>query len=800
MKSFIALVFVVCLLLAMSIEPASTASTSVTWTDYTSRTEVTALIDDGNYLWVGSYGGLTKLDKGTGHMIHYNTANSGLPDNMIMSIAKDLNGDLWIGTDNGLARFNGSDWIVYTSDNSPIPRNDITCVAIDENGIKWIGVFMGGLVKFDGSSWTIYNTGNSGLPTDDFRSIAIDTQGNKWIGTNGGGLAKFDGTNWTVYNPSNSGIPGVSVSSIAFDSDGNLWLGLGGWNYPNGLVKFDGTVWTIYNESNSPLPSNTVRTIAVDSEDNKWIGTYKGFAKFDDTNWMLYHAGSLLGYIDEDTYSVMVDSDGLVWVGYYCGLARFNGVEWTTYDTGNSLLSDNYVTSILIDQYGNKWLGAFWGGLVKFDGITWTVYDTRNSNIPNNGAWIHAIDNDGNIWMGVWNRNCIVKFDGADFTEYDSSNSGMPDGYVTSMAIDGYGNKWIGVYNYNTGYGALVKFDGMNWTIYDTTNSGLPYEYISRIAVDTLGNVWLCSSNDPSGSLNLNNQLVKFDGADWVVYDRSNSGLPGDYISSIAIDASNNLWVASVPYWNGTESVGGGLVKYDGMNWVVYDSTNSGLLSNFVNEIHLGQDGNIWASNYMAWSHFLIRFNGSDWALFNLESDPGLPNRRINDWAVDRNGTVWIVTWGGIGQFVPLLQGFVTGGGWINSPPGAYPANLGLTGKANFGFDAKYKNGATLPTGNIEFQFQVANLNFHSASYQWLVVAGTKAQYKGTGTINGEGNYAFMLSAIDGQINGGGGIDKFRIKIWDKDTGEVVYDNQIGAAEDADPTTAIAGGSIVIQK
>ena len=106
-----------------------------------------------------------------------------------------------------------------------------------------------------------------------------------------------------------------------------------------------------------------------------------------------------------------------------------------------------------------------------------------------------------------------------------------------------------------------------------------------------------------------------------------------------------------------------------------------------------------------------------------------------------------------------------------------------------------------MPTGNTEFQFKVANLNFHSTAYQWLVVAGPKAQYKGWGTINGAGNYGFMLTAIDGQVAGGGGVDKFRIKIWDKNNGDaIVYDNQLNAVDDADPTTALGGGSIVIHK
>jgi len=142
--------------------------------------------------------------------------------------------------------------------------------------------------------------------------------------------------------------------------------------------------------------------------------------------------------------------------------------------------------------------------------------------------------------------------------------------------------------------------------------------------------------------------------------------------------------------------------------------------------------------------------------------------------------------------------GFVTGGGWIMSPEGAYTPDPAMTGKATFGFVSKYKKGATLPTGETEFQFKAGNLNFMSTSYEWLVVAGAKAMYKGTGTINGAGEYGFMLTAIDGAIKGGGGMDKFRIKIWEKATDTPVYDNQLNAPDTDDPTTVISGGSIVI--
>ncbi len=137
--------------------------------------------------------------------------------------------------------------------------------------------------------------------------------------------------------------------------------------------------------------------------------------------------------------------------------------------------------------------------------------------------------------------------------------------------------------------------------------------------------------------------------------------------------------------------------------------------------------------------------------------------------------------------------GFVTGGGWILSPAGAYKADESLSGQATFGFVAKYQKGAVIPSGNTAFTFDVAGMAFASQSYEWLVVnqSGTNAQFKGSGTVNGlldpNGNaYKFMLWAGDGSP------DTFRMRIWYEDaTGEHdVYDN--GVAQ------AIGGGNIVV--
>ena len=141
--------------------------------------------------------------------------------------------------------------------------------------------------------------------------------------------------------------------------------------------------------------------------------------------------------------------------------------------------------------------------------------------------------------------------------------------------------------------------------------------------------------------------------------------------------------------------------------------------------------------------------------------------------------------------------GFVTGGGWITAAAGSFPSDPSVSGPGRFGFVSKYKKGATTPDGNTEFQFQAGDLNFHSESYEWLVVAGSKAVYKGSGTVNGVAGYKFIVSAIDG---GKTGADKFRIKIWNAASNVVVFDNQLGAADDASAANDITQGSIVVHK
>jgi hypothetical protein len=301
------------------------------------------------------------------------------------------------------------------------------------------------------------------------------------------------------------------------------------------------------------------------------------------------------------------------------------------------------------------------------------------------------------------------------------------------------------------------------------------------------------------GSLGNGDALSVFTGA---VYSPMSVTLVGTYTPTLSGAANGNY---AVSYATGsfkvldTTAPTGGIISLDPVGLGVSPK----LVVNFT-DVATGN------SNIIAWKYSL---DGVDQPTLSGSGTPSntftqqLPAFNTTDVvkvcaSAEDAGTNWSAPVCALLAIYDPTAGFVTGGGWINSPIGAYVVNPSLTGKANFGFVSKYQKGANVPTGNTEFQFNEANLNFSSTNFQWLVIqGGTSAQFKGTGTINGKGSYNFMVTVVDGDAyNGTKKPDSFRMKITDL-SGAVVYDNQIGQPDTAlTPTqsTYLGGGSVVI--
>jgi ligand-binding sensor domain-containing protein len=178
---------------------------------------------------------------------------------------------------------------------------------------------------------------------------------------------------------------------------------------------------------------------------------------------------------------------------------------------------------------------------------------------------------------------------------------------VTSLAWDNTNNLWIGT------WGGLSKFDGTDWFVYNKLNSGLPEDIVRILAIDDQDTKWIGTSS--SG-------LVKFDGSDWIIYNSSNSGLPVNVVSSMAIDSFGCKWIGTG---------GGGLVKFDGINWTIYDTSNSMLPDNNVAAYVVDNSNNIWLGTG---SRGMVKFDGTNWTLFNT-TNSGLPENEVGTILID---------------------------------------------------------------------------------------------------------------------------------------------------------------------
>ena len=175
----------------------------------------------------------------------------------------------------------------------------------------------------------------------------------------------------------------------------------------------------------------------------------------------------------------------------------------------------------------------------------------------------------------------------------------------------------------------LASFDGVHWTVFDKANSDLTDNWISTVTSDGCGKVWIGTKYGG---------LMKFDESRWTIYNTGNSGLPKDNVTAIVIDDSDRKWIGTY---------GGGLAVFDGISWDVYNTANSGLPDNGLRSLAVDSSSNIWVGTVEGG---LARFDGSAWVVYTVENSV-LPSNYIYDIGVDGMGNVWVGTIAGLVMF-----------------------------------------------------------------------------------------------------------------------------------------------------
>ncbi|PWH81255.1 two-component regulator propeller domain-containing protein [Brumimicrobium oceani] len=373
------------------------------------------------------------------------------------------------------------------------------------------------------------------------------------------------------------------------------------------------------------------------------------------------------------------------------------------------------LTGVSSAENGNLWFSIEDKGISKYDGTQWTSYTRTNSAIPDsNFAYVRENVN-GEVWMVTSDLKNLIKFDGFNWTVYNTYSSGQPalPGVLGDFVFDSNGDVWMTP----EGLG-LIKFDGTTATFFLINNSQIIDNYISDIAIDENDVIWLSSYLG----------ISKFDGQTWVNYTIYNSALPKGKIKQLEI-YNDEIW----SLWREDSGLESGLIKFNGTNWIEYNSTNSSLPSFLNGDLQITSNGDKWMLDG-AWSDSqIIQFNDSTTIYHDISNSP-LKGNYMDDIDLGGNGKLWIGDSGGDKQLLSLKDNNweaypqSTGIKWLNVQ-NDITIWLGL-----YGGIGSFKNGNTtiynatnsdLPENHVS----VATLD--SLGNMWFSSLGWLAKYDG---------------------------------------------------------------------
>jgi len=310
------------------------------------------------------------------------TTEDGLADNIVTSVIQDKQGILWVGSTEGLTRYDGSRFEIYTDS---LVDTHIICTARDSQGNLWFGTSREGAYEYTGTGWQHFNPGNTGngLPGVQINAILVDNQDNIWFATTGNvgqrtapidyGVTRYDGSDWKTF------LGRTRVTTIFQDNQGNLWFGTN-----DGVTCYDGAYWETFTTEDGPA-DNYVVAITQDTQGNMWFGTWNdGTSRYDGKEWRTFYSED--GLMSDAIHCMLKDSRGNLWFGSYCingyyGISRFDGAQWQHFDPWPETNTYN-VLSIFEDNEGNIWFATSIG-LVRYSpGAETEVVPAPASQLP----------------------------------------------------------------------------------------------------------------------------------------------------------------------------------------------------------------------------------------------------------------------------------------------------------------------------------------------------------------------------------------------------------------------------------
>jgi len=520
------------------------------------------------------------------------TQEHGLPQDTVRAIAQTKDGYLWVGTDEGLAQFDGYDFVVFNKENGALPSNSVGALWAAKDGSLWIGT-LGGLTRYRNGKFTTF-TKKDGLGDDSVNSIAEDHSGAIWVAA-GIYVNRFQDGKFTNFSP-RQGLPIQALRTIYCGPDGNIYVaGFGGVLRHDGsrFVSVLGPVGDIVNSllqdrhgtlwvggsfgllTRSPdgtsrhytmqdgLPATFVRCIWEDRDGNLWAGTDGGLARLENGRFV---SGSLGSSREREWVRCLYeDTEGNLWVGMTSGLNRLRNDLFSMYGESEGLPSDE-PTTVYQDRRGSIWVGFHESGLVQWvDGKPARVY-TEKDGLPSNE--IFSIREGGNGDLLVAARGGPSRLHDGHFVNL-VWNDPLNRRVAFDFLEDRSGRQWVAT------PAGVVELEGKRSRIVMPGGSQLNNDTV--VLCETRdGNLWAGTYGE--GLWRLNNGKLRL----YTVAD----GLSSNQIRSLLEDADGTLWIGTF---------GGGLDALRNGQFF-HITARDGLLSDNISHIEADADGSLWLS------------------------------------------------------------------------------------------------------------------------------------------------------------------------------------------------------------
>ncbi|MDA8017451.1 MAG: EAL domain-containing protein [Thermoanaerobaculia bacterium] len=540
--------------------------------------------DSEGYLWVGTPDGVSRFD---GLQLNTFGKDEGLGDSVVRKLLETRDGTLWAGTDRGLSRRHpGESQFEALGPDIGLVGTSVRDIQEDPSGGLWLATYAG-LYRleptqdgFESRQWTI----EDGLPHNRVRSVLLATDGKVWIGTYGGGMAVWDGQRIRTL-PRNDGNR-TDLTEIEV----------------NPVVR-----------STLELPDGAVL-----------VGTNRGVFRFRGDDVDLFEGA--VGLADVGVTSMLLDSRGRLWFGTRdhgaCRLPTFESpsetMECFRLRDG---LADDAVNCLLEDREENLWIGTFGGGLSRLSTEAFHSYTLREG-LPHPNVRAIGESSDGRLWLGTHGGGIAVLENGG-FGSPSTQGTVLRDAKVVSAEVAD-GRLWFGTLS-----GALQERDG-----------GFAPLRIPDLPEDS---VILATHRDSTGTLwfgtiaGLWSANPTADGYEVVQYSED-AGLPDVRVNQIVGDPSGGLWIATA---NGVARFQGGHVTHV---W----SDADGLADAYVDDIHRRPDGSIWAATAGGLARIDLM---SGEPVRNFTTADGLSHDKCTAIAEAEDGNLWIGTTRGINVF-----------------------------------------------------------------------------------------------------------------------------------------------------